>query len=324
MTQEERKHIDPPGNHTISYLCEAWKFSMKYQVKPSTFACYATIMQKHIRPSIGSVEMEEMNNEILTEFILDRQKQGLSANTLRLILFLLKSVMRTGERRGIYPAEPLDFFLPKDRGGEMKLLSQENRKKLLIWLGNCRTNFELGLLLSISTGIRVGELCGVKWEDVDLEGEVLHIRRTVSRIRNTEQKTTAAKTVLYIGSPKTGTSQRDIPIPGFMLPRLKEKRRDGACYLLTGRLTCMEPRGVQRRFKNLLRKLRMPDVNIHALRHSFASQWIENGFDSKSLSEILGHSSVKITMDIYVHSNMSQKKAYMDQMAALQIPCSHR
>ena len=79
----------------------------------------------------------------------------------------------------------------------------------------------------------------------------------------------------------------------------------------------MEPRGVPRRFKNLLRKLRLPDVNIHALRHSFASQWIENGFDSKSLSEILGHSSVKITMDIYVHSNMSQKKVYMDQMTAV-------
>ena len=317
MTQEEMKHIDPSGNHTISHLCEAWKLSMRYQVKPSTFACYATIIQKHIRPSIGTVEMEEMNNEILSEFILDRQSRGLSANTMRLILFLLKSIIRAGERRGICPAEPLDFFLPKDRGYEMKLLSQDNRRKLLSWLAGCRTNFELGLLLSLSTGIRVGELCCMKWEDVDLEEGVLHIRRTVSRIRNTDQKNTAAKTVLYIGSPKTGTSQREIPLPDFMIPRLKEKKREAGCYLLTGRTGCMEPRGVQRRFKNLLRKLRLPDVNIHALRHSFASQWIENGFDSKSLSEILGHSSVKITMDIYVHSNMSQKKVYMDQMTAV-------
>ena len=317
MTQEEKKHIDPSENHTISHLCEAWKLSMRYQVKPSTFACYATLIQKHIRPALGSVEMEKMDNEVLTEFILDRQRQGLSANTLRLILFLLKSIIHTGERRGIYPAETLEFFLPKDRGNEMRLLSQENRRKLLSWLAGCRTNFELGLLLSLSTGIRVGELCGVRWEDVDLDEGVLHIRRTVSRIRNTEQKNTAAKTRLYIGTPKTGTSQRDIPLPDFMLPRLGEKKRDGACYLLTGRLSCMEPRGVQRRFKNLLRKLRLPDINIHVLRHSFASQWIENGFDSKSLSEILGHSSVKITMDIYVHSNMSQKRAYMDQMTAV-------
>lgn len=317
MTQEEKKHIDPSENHTISHLCETWKLSMRYQVKPSTFACYATLIQKHIRPTLGSVEMEKMDNEVLTEFILDRQRQGLSANTLRLILFLLKSIIHTGERRGMHPAETLEFFLPKDRGNEMRLLSQENRRKLLSWLAGCRTNFELGLLLSLSTGIRVGELCGVKWEDVDLDEGVLHIRRTVSRIRNTDQKNTAAKTRLYIGTPKTGTSQRDIPLPDFMLPRLREKRRDGACYLLTGRLSCMEPRGVQRRFKNLLRKLRLPDINIHALRHSFASQWIENGFDSKSLSEILGHSSVKITMDIYVHSNMSQKRAYMDQMTAV-------
>lgn len=267
MTQEEKKHIDPSENHTISHLCEAWKLSMRYQVKPSTFACYATLIQKHIRPALGSVEMEKMDNEVLTEFILDRQRQGLSANTLRLILFLLKSIIHTGERRGIYPAETLEFFLPKDRGNEMRLLSQENRRKLLSWLAGCRTNFELGLLLSLSTGIRVGELCGVRWEDVDLDEGVLHIRRTVSRIRNTEQKNTAAKTRLYIGTPKTGTSQRDIPLPDFMLPRLGEKKRDGACYLLTGRLSCMEPRGVQRRFKNLLRKLRLPDINIHALRH---------------------------------------------------------
>ena len=136
MTQEEMKHIDPPGNHTISHLCEAWKLSMRYQVKPSTFACYATIIQKHIRPSIGTVEMEEMNNEILSEFIQDRQSRGLSANTMRLILFLLKSIIRAGERRGICPAEPLDFFLPKDRGYEMKLLSQDNRRKLESYCGS--------------------------------------------------------------------------------------------------------------------------------------------------------------------------------------------
>ena len=162
----------------------------------------------------------------------------------------LYAVMAAGGEavlRGICPAEPLDFFLPKDRGYEMKLLSQDNRRKLLSWLAGCRTNFELGLLLSLSTGIRVGELCGVKWEDVDLEEGVLHIRRTVSRIRNTDQKNTAAKTVLYIGSPKTGTSQREIPLPDFMIPRLKEKKREAGCYLLTGRTGCMEPRGVQRR-----------------------------------------------------------------------------
>lgn len=102
MTQEEMKHIDPPGNHTISHLCEAWKLSMRYQVKPSTFACYATIIQKHIRPSIGTVEMEEMNNEILSEFILDRQSRGLSANTMRLILFSFKEYhTRGGKKRNL-------------------------------------------------------------------------------------------------------------------------------------------------------------------------------------------------------------------------------
>ena len=94
--------------------------------------------------------MEEMNNEILSEFILDRQSRRLSANTMRLILFLLKSIIRAGERRGVSPAEPLDFFLPKDRGYEMKLLSQDNRRKLLSWLAGCRTNNAAGFIFSSS------------------------------------------------------------------------------------------------------------------------------------------------------------------------------
>lgn len=389
MTQNNNLREQTPEMTTVSGLCEIWECTVRHQVKPSTFACYTTLIQKHIRPSIGSVPVRELDNQILLKFILERQEQGLAASTLRLILFLLKSAVRCGEKRRIFTAEPLDFFLPKDRGNGMRLLNRENRRKLLNRLSCCRTPFETGLFLSSCTGIRVGELCGLRWGDIDLEEGILHIRRTVSRIRNTqaegagverngiqqngiqqngaqrnriqqngtqqneiqqngaeqnrinqngtqqsgtEQSSTkrhdteqpgteqpstehVSKTFLYIGSPKTETSQRDIPLPEFVLERLREKKGEECCYFLTGRLTCMEPRGVQRRFKNLLRKMGIPEVNIHSLRHSFASQWIENGFDSKTLSEVLGHASVKITMDIYVHSSMDRKRACMEKLS---------
>lgn len=364
MTQNNNLREQTPEMTTVSGLCEIWECTVRHQVKPSTFACYTTLIQKHIRPSIGSVPVRELDNQILLKFILERQEQGLAASTLRLILFLLKSAVRCGEKRRIFTAEPLDFFLPKDRGNGMRLLNRENRRKLLNRLSCCRTPFETGLFLSSCTGIRVGELCGLRWGDIDLEEGILHIRRTVSRIRNTqaegagmerngtqqngmqqdgteqngikqngtqqsgtersstkrhdtEQPGTehVSKTFLYIGSPKTETSQRDIPLPEFVLERLREKKGEECCYFLTGRPTCMEPRGVQRRFKNLLRKMGIPEVNIHSLRHSFASQWIENGFDSKTLSEVLGHASVKITMDIYVHSSMDRKRACMEKLS---------
>lgn len=320
-----------PQPCTITQLCEYWRMAVSYNVKPSTYACYSTIIQKHILPEIGELAVGEFDNQILINFIREKQHQGLAVSTQRLIIFLIKSMIKTGEEMGRYPAEPLRYYAPRMKYTKTKLMSHENFKILFKCLLLSRNSFELGMLISLCTGIRVGELCGLKWGDIDFSGGILQIRRTVSRIRNTNSPADSLptagspsstgsvpfKTMLYIGVPKTDTSLRDIPLPEFVLSRLKEKKQPDSSYILTGTEKCMEPRGVQRRFKNLLRKSQIPDINIHALRHAFASDWIENGFDSKALSEILGHSSVKITMDIYVHSNMEQKKAYMNQMLVI-------
>lgn len=319
-TETNSTHMDEDCR--ITDLCGDWQEEIKYRVKPSTYACYSTIIQKHILPAIGGIQLKEFTNGRLISFIKSEQDRGLAGSTLRLILFLIKSIIRHGEEKGRYPAEALRYYVPRARNTAMKLMSQDNFRMLTQRLLAPRNNFELGLLISFCTGIRVGELCGLQWGDVDFENGYLRVRRTVSRIRNTNlagipEAGKDMRTLLYIGEPKTSTSLRDIPLPDFMLPRLREKQRGNSLYLLTGSEKCMEPRGVQRRFKNLLRKCGIPDINIHSLRHTFASHWIENGFDSKALSEILGHSSVKITMDIYVHCNMNQKKNYMNQMMVL-------
>lgn len=299
---------------TIKLLCDEWLVSTRCQVKPSTYACYVTIVEKHIGPGIGGVFVGEFDNVLLFDFIKSRQLQGLAASTLRLIVFVIKSVIRLGEEQGFSTAEPLRYYVPRTRAASAHLMSGENFETLFKRLFAARNFFEAGLLVLLCTGIRVGELCGLQWGDIDLTAGFLTIRRTVSRIRNVEGKQGTSRTLLYIGAPKTGTSARDIPLPDFILSKLGERKGLDGAFVLTGTGKCMEPRGVQRRFKNLLRKCRIPDINIHSLRHTFASHWIENGFDSKALSEILGHSSVKITMDIYVHSNMNQKKNYMNRM----------
>lgn len=311
---------------TFSQLCSEWEESVRYQVKPSTYAVYLTMIEKHILPDLGKCQVRRMNNKIVDQFLQDKQGQELSWNTLRLIIFLLKAILHMGEDEGIHTAEKIHYYIPKYKKPYMKVFERGDAERLISYLENSERTFEMGLLISICTGIRVGELCGLQWGDVNWSRGTLQINRTVSRIRNPEIDEKAekgqeletgvslAKTIVYIGTPKTGTSIREIPLPDFLIIKMLDSKRGDSCYILSGTEKCMEPRGVQRRFKNLLRRCNIPDINIHSLRHAFASKWIENGFDSKALSEILGHSSVKITMDIYVHSNMEQKKSYMNRM----------
>ena len=147
------------------------------------------------------------------------------------------------------------------------------------------------------------ELSGIRWEDIDFDKKLLHIRRTISRIKNLDysgESDDEPKTVLMIGPPKSVSSIRDIPIPDFLLKKMKRIAAEPDSYLLTGtNRKCMEPRNIQRKFQKLLQQCEIPSINIHSLRHAFATRCTEMGFDSKTLSEILGHSSVKITMDIY-------------------------
>ncbi len=307
----------------FSQLCSTWESGIRYQVKPTTYAVYITMIEKHIVPELGNYEVEKINNRILEAYLRKKQEQPLSWNTLRLLIFILKGILRMGEESGIRTAESLRYYIPQYNKRCMGMFKQENSEKLVRYLETAEGTFEIGLLISICTGIRVGELCGLKWKDVNWKRGTIQINRTVSRIRNPEadnrqessvSRSGMSKTVIYIGSPKTGTSIREIPLPDFLILKMAEYRQEESCYILTGTPKCMEPRGVQRRFKSLLKRCSIPDTNIHSLRHSFASRWIENGFDNKALSEILGHSSIKITMDFYVHSDIEQKKSYINRL----------
>lgn len=323
MTKEKR-------NCTFLQLCGEWEESVRYQVKPSTYAVYHTMIEKHILPELGKYQVRRLSNKIVDQFLQEKQEQDLSWNTVRLIIFLLKAILHMGEDKGIRTAEKIHYYIPKYKKPYMKVFDRGDAERLISYLEDSERTFDMGLLISICTGIRVGELCGLQWGDVNWSRGTLQINRTISRIRNPELDKepdkglgkgqdleiggNLAKTIVYIGTPKTGTSIREIPLPDFLIIKMLDCRKGDSCYILSGTEKCMEPRGVQRRFKNLLRRCSIPDINIHALRHAFASKWIENGFDSKALSEILGHSSVKITMDIYVHSNIEQKKSYMNRM----------
>lgn len=175
-----------------------------------------------------------------------------------------------------------------------------------------------GIYFCLYTGLRIGELCALQWKNIDLENKKIYIKKTLVRIKNPDM-TSKKKTIIIIDEPKSLTSIREIPIPDFIIPMLKKISFNITpdTFLISGNEKCIETRTFFNKYKKILKKINIDSYNFHALRHTFATRCIENGCDSKTLSEILGHSSVKITLERYVHPNYENKVIMMNQLKPL-------
>lgn len=278
------KTISPSESVNICDVSTRWLESIRHTVKESTYSCYLTLIQKHILTYFNNSSM--ITSEHIQQFINYKITNDLSPTSVRNIVVLLERILRYGEDENLLPITKRSFTFPKSSFYINDTLDASQLSILARYLYLEGDAFSVGLLLCMHTGIRIGELCGLKGGDFNFTNETFEIHRTISRIRNTEStpEHQDAKTKVIIGTPKSTSSLRTIP------------------------------GNVQRRFKNILKKCDLPPVTFHSLRHSFATRCIEKGADSKALSEILGHSSVKITLDIYVHSNMEQKREYINQL----------
>ena len=305
--------------HSVSFtqLCKEWQSSVKCTIKEISYACYHTQIQAHLLPWFSSYNIGSISSELIQQFTMEKLQSGLSARTVKGLLILLQTILKYGEEQKYYSAGNLQIHFPKTSSCMLQVMNEKDIQALVKVLQEDDSNFSLGILICIYTGIREGELCGLQWQDFDFRQGIMHIRRTVSRIRNVNDQETVApdqpKTHIHISSPKSVSSFRDIPIPDFLLKRLKARCSAPGEFLLTGSTKCMEPRTVQKKFHKLLEQNHIPQINFHSLRHAFATRFTEHGFDCKSLSEILGHSSPKITMEIYVHSSFVQKRNYLNQ-----------
>lgn len=196
----------------------------------------------------------------------------------------------------------------------MRVLERYEERRLLRVLLRNMDRCKLGVFLCLYTGIRVGELCALKWENISLQERTVTVKETMQRLQ-TNRGVGGQKTQILITEPKSAAARRVIPIPDFVADRLSFFESSDKAFLLTGSVTdYIEPRTMQNRFKGYLKECRIEDANFHALRHTFATRCIESGFDVKTLSEILGHSSVRITLDKYVHSTIDWKRSNMDKL----------
>ena len=215
------------------------------------------------------------------------------------------------------PPLKTSIYKPQPEKKELEILSVEEQ---LILESFARTNLnptKVGIMLSLYTGLRIGEVCALSWDDVDLTNEVIHVRHTVARIKNNDP-TSTSKTRLIIDEPKTKTSKRDIPIPAPLLPVIQEyKKMSVSFFIASDKEHFISPRTFEYRYHRILDVCGIDSVNYHALRHTFATRCIEMGMDEKSLSEVLGHSDVSITLNTYVHSSMNLKKVHMNKLSAV-------
>lgn len=303
-----------PRNLTLNNLFSIWFADIRLKVKESTYMNYQMKYEKHISSSLGKTLYDRLTVEKLNDFVQAKLSSGLSAKYTADIVAVIKSACRFGKKRFGYEDKSEFMAIPKGKAKEKELLDKTEQTRLNNYLIANPTLSNVGILLSSATGIRIGELCALKWENIDLEEKILTVRETAQRIKNIGG-TTATK--LVITSPKSSSSVRKIPLPEFIVPLLKKLKSNDGCYLLSGTKNIIEPRVMQYRFKRILTELNLSEVSFHSLRHVFATNCIAIGVDVKTLSEILGHSSVEITLNRYVHSSMERKAEYMKSLSAI-------
>ena len=297
----------------INQITEEWKEEKKKYVKKSTYAAYQLLIQNHIKPYFG--DLYEVNEEKVQQFVFDKLDAGLSEKTIRDIIIVLKMILKFGIKNGYLEYIQIDAKFPsKQEKKDLDVLSKADQKKFMEHLRNNFTFKNLGIFICLSTGMRIGEICGLRWSDVDTVEGVIKVRHTLQRIYIIEGET--RHTELLLDTPKTANSVRDIPMSSELLKMLKSLNKvvNENYYVISNDIKPIEPRTYRNYYKKLCKQLDIPELKFHGLRHSFATRCIESKADYKTVSVLLGHSNISTTLNLYVHPNKEQKKKTIDKM----------
>lgn len=289
-----------------------WIEAKRKLVKHSTFCAYNLILHTHLLPLYG-------NNDAVTEaeaqkMVIDKLNAGLARKTVRDILATLKAIVKYGVKHHGWSPISWDIVYPTETAvKKLPVLTMTNQRKLMKHISEAPTAQNIGVMMALCTGMRIGEVCALKWADVNMQSRIITVRSTIGRIYDYEKKATER----LLTSPKTRTSNREIPICRELLMDLRAIRKDApnAVYVVGCGETAKEPRTYRDYFARLLTRLNIPKIVFHGLRHTFATRCIECQCDYKTVSTILGHSNVSTTLNLYVHPNIDQKKRCIDKFS---------
>lgn len=296
---------------TVGKAYEEWLNAVANRIKESSFVNYKAKFEKHILPVFAEMPCADLSAGSINAFINRKLADGLSASYVKDIITVFKSMLRYAQEEYGFKLSLRNVVIPKVEKKQIAKIRNAEQQRLISYLKSNMSLSAFGILLSLCMGLRIGELCELKWEDVDFQHRILYIRRTVQRISSTNGN---RKTKIIISSPKSATSFRDIAIPDALWEYFERFRNETDCFILSGTDKPVEPRTMQYRYKKILQSANMEYCNYHHLRHTFATNCTESGFDAKTLSVMLGHSTVNLTLDRYVHPDLSQERRLMNKV----------
>lgn len=305
-------------------LLSLWIHSRRSQLKETTVNRYEFLIQRHILPELGNVPLEKLDAPVINRFLESKRNCGnledggkLSPAYVRSIAVVIQSAIRYASAEGIRPPIAGNICKPPLNKSEIRILSYEEQLALEHGIYDQPDVTGIGVLLALYGGLRIGEVCALNWEDVDLRKGIIHIRHTVARVKNRERN----QTDLILNSPKTMASLRIVPIHQVLLPILENAFRSAISpFVVSNTDTFVSPRTFTYRFHRLLKKCGLPPIHFHTLRHTFATRCIAAGIDPKTLSEMMGHASVAITMNTYVHPSLEVKQQQLKKLEAILLP----
>lgn len=309
---------------TLAEAAEEWFHINRIKQKASTQLKYRTMAEKHILPVLGAIELQKLDEAVINDFLVQKlnntepyRDKGLSASYVKTMGVILNSIINYAVDMDYRNPLKSKIIKPSETKNDITIMSRNSQLDLERALLYRVTPTAVGIMLALQAGLRIGEISALRWDEIDLETKIIHVRHTIVRIKN-DDESLPAKTRLVIDEPKTKTSYRDIPInTRLMNYLLKARLLSKSEYVVSEKSSFISPRTFEYRFHKILDEFGIEKINFHALRHTFATRCVEQGVDVKTLSEILGHANVGITLNTYVHSSIDMKRNQIEKIAML-------
>lgn len=299
---------------TFKELCIDWLNRRKSHIKESTYSTYLSHLDNHIIPCFGELECSSLTEQDIENTVL-KWSEDLSQKTVKDIVMILKSCIKYGNKCGYINFDNMEImYSSKIQTKRIKSYSADEQRLIINAVLSNLNSRSVGILITLYTGIRIGELCALKWSDIDIENGTINISKTLQRVYLKDNEG-IGYTKITISSPKTFSSIREIPISSDLISiikRMYNKSKD--TYVLTSDNKYMEPRTYRSYYNKFIKGLNINCLNFHSLRHTFATGCIESGADYKTVSELLGHSTINMTLNLYVHPSMEQKRRCVDMI----------
>lgn len=314
---EVNENMSQDKGITFQYILNDWLINNRIRYKDSTYTKYKYIIDKHILPELGKEKIGNLHISKINGFLDGKmnnkglKNEGvLSASYVRTMALIIDSALKYAALEELCVPIKSSIKKPVVKKEQVQTLNCSECDCLIQYCYANLNNTNMGILISLNAGLRIGEICALKWSDIDMYSHLLHVNHTMSRLKNDKDKWK-----WIVETPKTQASIRAIPLSNSLFEALMRIKKTAVSdYIVSDYEGFVNPRTYEYRYHAEIRESKVRDVNFHVLRHTFATRCVEGGMDIKTLSEILGHSNVSITLSTYVHSSLELKKTQMEKV----------